>query len=358
MCISNRREANLLYAYFSVCIIIEHSSLVILNLLLSLLQYCADIHISVFTKVSLKVVELFFSVAASSMVVTKRNIYHPFVNKSFAFFVNSKNGSYLGEFFTDVDLSWQPVQDPQIGIPLLVINVFLLLTGGFVHYHIWKMLNREESLVSNILKAYVIVQMILWPLWTSVASATYFIYPLSEVIGSWLCVFSYFLIYSGVSFISFQSTIIAIIRYLFIVHDDRVEKLGKQRTQKMFHWILSLVPIIITIWLYFGAHDQTIDLSPTFNKCTGSYDKVFHLKWSFAERMSTRSARCGIANDDKGPASSSEVIQAVQCGGSIFLFFLLTSNIFDGFLYYRTWTHIIKRYVRFNLFINTTPCVL
>ena len=272
--------------------------------------------------------------------------------------IHTKSGTHSEDIFMDVNLYWQPVQDPTIGLIFLVIQLLVILAGSFVHYHVWKMLNREETLVSNILKAYVIVQMILWPLWSSVGSATYFIYPLSELIGSWLCVFIYFLIYSGFTFISFQSTIIAIMRYIFIVHDDRVGRFGKQRTKQLFHWILGVVPIIMATWLYFGAHDQNIDASPTFNKCTGSYDKIFLLKWTFAERKSTWSARCGIANNDEGPASLFEIIKAIQCGASVILFLLLASNIFDGFLYYRTWTHIIKECVKFNLFLNITPYVI
>ena len=169
------------------------------------------------------------------MVVTKRNIYHPFVNKSLGFFINSKSGTYSEEIFTDVNLYWQPVQDPKIGLPFLVINLLVILAGGFVHYHLWQMLKREENLVSSILKAYVIVQMIFWPFTTVLISATDLIYPLSEVTGSWFCVFSYFLTTTSIIFISFQATVVAIMRYVFIVHRERVGIFGKQRTKDLFH---------------------------------------------------------------------------------------------------------------------------
>ena len=160
--------------------------------------YFAVIHLSVFTEAYLGIVELLFSVTSSIMVATKQNFYYPFVNKSLGFLTNSKSGTHSEEFFTNVDLSWQPVQDPKLGIPLLVVNVLILLAGGFVHCHLWKMLKRGESLVSFILKAYVIVQMLWFPHHIIFVAANHFIYPLSEVIGSWYCVLAFFVIYPGV----------------------------------------------------------------------------------------------------------------------------------------------------------------
>ena len=275
------------------------------------------------------------------MVVTKRNIYHPFVNRSFGFVITSKIGTHSEGFFTDVDLTWQPVQDPKVAIPLLVTNVILFLAGGFVHFHLWKMLQRGESLVSSILKAYVILQMICWPYHMIFASVTDFIYPLSEVLGTWTCVLSFFVMYPFGLFISFHTTIIAIMRYVFIVHDERIANFGKQRAKSLFYWILGIVPIVMTIWLYFGAVDRDFDGYPPMNKCTGSYHKIFFIKWSFAEPQPVWLARCG-----GHPKDSESLFVAItkffQCRASSSLSVLLVSNVFDGFMYYRTWTHILK----------------
>ena len=196
------------------------------------------------------------------MMITQRNIYHPFVNKSLGFLINTKSGTYSEEVFTDVNLYWQPVQDPKIGIPFLVIQFFIVIAGGFVHYHLWKMLKRGENLVTSILKAYVIVQMVYFPYHTIFATANDFIYPLSEVLGSWSCVLSFFVLYPCGIFIVLHTTVIASMRYLFIVHDERVATFGKHRAQSLFYWLLGIVPIGMTIWLYFGAVDRDFDGRP------------------------------------------------------------------------------------------------
>ena len=114
------------------------------------------------------------------MMVTERNIYHPFVNKSLGFLINTKDAKYSEEFLTDVSLYWQPVQDPKFSIPVLVIELCIIVAGSFIHHHLWKMLKREdENLVSHILKAYVVIQMTFWPFMTFLNQATSFIYPFS-----------------------------------------------------------------------------------------------------------------------------------------------------------------------------------
>ena len=276
------------------------------------------------------------------MMVTKRNIYHPFVNNSLGFFINSQKVAYSEELFTDLNLYWQPVQDPKISIPVLVIYILIFLAGSYVHYHLWKMLQREENLVSHVLKAYVIVQMIFWPFSFIFGSVTSNIYPLAEITGSWICIFGFFVIYPGLIFINFHTTIMAIMRYTFIVHDKKVASFGKQRTKDIFHRILGFVPIFMSIWVYFGAIDRDFDGWTAINKCNGSYDKIFLLLWGFEEPQDVWSARCGTKKIMEGPSSTIELIKFIQCKASATLFLLLLPNMFEGFIYYRTWTHIIK----------------
>ena len=205
------------------------------------------------------------------------------------------------------------------------------------------MLKRRDSLVSRILKAYVIVQVIVMPSFCIFYSANNFMYPFSEIFGSWFCVAAYFLIVPGMVFISFHTTIIAIMRYLFIVHDEKVASFGKHRTEFLFYWLLGIVPIVMAIWLFFGAADRDFDGFPLMNKCTGSLDKIFLLKSGFAEPRSVWAARCDKQNTNEGPASAVELLEYIQCRASSHVLVLLISNVIDGVIYIRTWTHILKR---------------
>ena len=287
------------------------------------------------------------------MLITTRNTYHPFVNKSLGFLINSKGGTYSKEFlFEDINLHWQPVHDPKIGALFLVIYFLIILVGGFVQYHLWQMLKRGDSLVSRILKAYVIVEVTVFPIICFFNSANNFMYPLSDIFGSWLCVVVYFLTIPGMVFINFHTTIIAVMRYFFIVHDERVASFGKERAEHLFYWILGIVPILMTVWLYFGAANRDFDGFPAMNKCNGSYDKIFLLKWGFAERAispkifnrSVWTARCDKQNTNESSTSSAvELLDLIQCRASSVVFSLLFLNVSEGFIYYRTWTHILKK---------------
>ena len=75
------------------------------------------------------------------------------------------------------------------------------------------------------------------------------------------------------------------------------------------------------------------------NKCQGSYHKIFLIHWGFSERQDVWLARCGNTNDIEGLAYAKLFI---QCGGGAILLVLVMLNVFEGFIYYRTWTHIMK----------------
>ena len=174
------------------------------------------------------------------------------------------------------------------------------------------------------------------------ATATDFIYPLSDVLGTWSCVLSFFVLYPCAIFISFHTTVIAIMRYIFIVHDEGVADFGKQRAKSLFYWLLGIFPIAMTIWLYFGAIDRDYDGYPPMNKCTGSYHKIFLLNWSYEEPDDVWVARCGGHCSDNNEGLAVCISKFFRCGASAYLFILLLSNVLDGFIYYRTWRHILK----------------
>ena len=148
--------------------------------------------------------------------------------------------------------------------------------------------------------------------------------------------------YPSIYFISFQATVVATMRYFFIVHREKVGEFGKQRTQNLFQWILGTVPIVMTTWLYFGADDRDFTMAMSVNKCRGSYDKIFHLNWSYTERRDILAARCGTYNNDEDTASYIPPLKWIQCTAITVLSLVLLTNIVDGFIYYRIWKHITK----------------
>ena len=131
-------------------------------------------------------------------------------------------------------------------------------------------------------------------------------------------------------------------RYIFIVHDKSVARFGKHRAEHLFYWLLGIVPIVIAIWLYFGAADRDFDGIPVINKCNGTLDKIFLLLRGFAEPRDVWAARCEKQNTNDETASAAEFLDLIQCRLSSLVFLLLLSNVFEGFIYCRTWTHILK----------------
>ena len=173
-------------------------------------------------------------------------------------------------------------------------------------------------------------------------SITDFVHPLPAVVGSWICVFSFFLMYPCIIFINLHTLIIAIMRYVFIVHDDGVAIWGKERVRKISYLALGIIPIVMATWLYFGAADRDFDGMSVINKCNGSYHKIFLLKWSFSEPVSVWKARCTPENYYKNTGYLTKTVRYVACRTNGWIITLMSSNIPEGFIYYKTWTHIQK----------------
>ena len=86
------------------------------------------------------------------MLDTKRHLYHRFLGPSLAFLVNDEleEGDTHDFVIEDIDLYYQPVYEPILASIFGIIKVFLVITGWAVGIKVWKMVNRENGLVSPI----------------------------------------------------------------------------------------------------------------------------------------------------------------------------------------------------------------
>ena len=74
--------------------------------------------------------------------------------------------------------------------------------------------------------------MIGYPFLIAFISATDFIHPLSHLLGDWSCIFAIGFGYMYLFHILQHSFVTAMMRYLFIVHQEWVQRHGKDRMKK------------------------------------------------------------------------------------------------------------------------------
>ena len=183
------------------------------------------------------------------MFLESRNLYHPFLGSRVGIYIpdqfHKENSS--GFVLQDVDLYYQPLKEPEIGIIICSIRLILILIGEFVHSRVLILIKKENGLVKEVTMICTITSMIVWPFWVIFTSATDFVHPINEVVGKWFCTLSNLFMFYSFSIISFNSFIVAAMRYLFIVHKEKVENLDSaQKPGRITKLFLILIKCLVT----------------------------------------------------------------------------------------------------------------
>ena len=75
----------------------------------------------------------------------------------------NKLNSLKGETLYDVNLSYEPLQDPLLAVVYFFIKATVVVLGEYVHIQILKFLKHETCIVKDVLKTFLYVQMMYWP---------------------------------------------------------------------------------------------------------------------------------------------------------------------------------------------------
>ena len=241
----------------------------------------------------------------------------------------------LGETLSDVTLYYQPLPNPIFAAVNLGISCVILLIGEYTNARVLQFVKRETGLVMDVLKVFLYVQMVYWPIATLFGASTEFVYPVVNTFGSWFCIAEFFWLVTGMSFILFHSFVVGLMRYIFVVHEEKVICFGKERAKKTFFWLAILVPCVLTTWGYFNNRDTSTVAS--LNKCKGLHHKVFLLEHSYD---STAKRNFCYFESYEGHEDGIIVhLKRISCTLYSVLFFILGFNLVEGLLYWRTVKH-------------------
>jgi hypothetical protein len=177
--------------------------------------------------------------------------------------------------------------------------------------------------------------MVFWPVVVVFDTTTDLIYPLKEIIGPWYCEIGFLWTLYGMSFIIFHSFITGLLRYMFVVHFKRVRDFGKEKTKKIFLWTSILLPLVFTIWGYFGRKE--ISSISSINKCNGIHHKTFLVENSMDSTVKRNF--CFFEQYDKDENEYVVVIKKMLCTLNSILLIIMGSNIVEGILYWKTIKH-------------------
>ena len=204
------------------------------------------------------------------MSVNEHNLYHPFLNKSFGFVLNISS-SNKWSFVDEINLYYQPLLNPLDAISFFFVKALVILIGEIIAIKFIKTMKKENGLLKDITMLFVTWQTAVHPILGFFDLINSLIYPAGDVFGSWFCTLGWFLHGYGVRLALYNSFITAMLRYLFVVHEEKVAAYGKEKVKKTFWYISILLPL-------FHILLKIADGSPTFsfiNKCYGYDTKVF-----------------------------------------------------------------------------------
>ena len=276
-------------------------------------------------------------------MITDRNLYdQPYEKSYLGFFVEAKK---LQEIFTvpstfeDITIYYQPLQSHAFIIGLLVIRVTLVLLAEYVQIKAYAAIKRENGLVTNVAKLYLIVLMIAGPYWLIYTTTIELIYPVHIIIGDWFCIGGQFIGYLLFFICAVHSFIVASLRYLFIVHENKVTSYGKQKVQKLFFILGVVVPILLMIW---GEHiSSELDTMSFNNKCKGLDVKIFLIESSTANVAKRNFCEYGgFAEAFNGGIL--DTLRYISCIIRQCVILIVCFNLTEGFIYYLTVSHMIR----------------
>ena len=272
----------------------------------------------------------------------RNNLYHPFTSSFLGFFLDRDQTSKdvgTGAVFEDIDLYFQPVPDPVTASIFLVIMIPLVAFGAYITIKVLKRLNKEDSLLRNVTRNFMISQLISWPLAVFLLNTTNFIHSFPHELTQWICPIIWFMMYFSLNLGTVHSFICAIARYFFIVHNERVKSWGKEKAKKLFEVLSIVIPLLITLWKAMDGSE--LDIFSYLNKCYGIHHRTFLVETSTLNVLKKNFCEIPDYHVMKDyPEVIAAFLKNVICLASTTTIIVMGSNVSEGIIYFLLFSHI------------------
>ena len=275
------------------------------------------------------------------MILNLDAFYHPFNQKSLSVFLPidlSSNKSSLNNL-DGVELYQQPVEEPNIAILFCTIRLFSTILAEVCNYRLIYATKKDTGILTDVIKlqAYIIIASM--PIRLIFVTLTDLIHPLNEVLGQWICSSYWVIIKTSIQIIANHSLIIALIRYVFIVHNDKVIEHGKEKLKNLF-WYLSIgIPIFNLLWI---ATDLIrIDTNIAINRCNGvDHERFLIQSWSSLGLIKKNFDNLQIYRDNNNLSILIAVLRRISKVIQRVWMIVLASNMVEGIIYYKLIQHM------------------
>ena len=173
---------------------------------------------------------------------------------------------------------------------------------------------------------------IFWPLDLSFLAVSNTIPKLSMYTGEWFCKLSAFVIIYGVKIIIMNSLIVAVMKYVFIVHTLKARKYGNEKVQKLFTIINLTIPLILaTFQVIMGDYE----FYKAINNCLG-LERENMPKLNIWQKLFF----CKVKEPDEflSEGYTTNLVLQSACAIQSALTYLIISNLPEAYFYYKIFT--------------------
>ena len=141
--------------------------------------------------------------------------------------------------------------EDEISITFTIIQSILYIIGFYLQIRTFLVVQRERDLTWKLYISHGIVILIYYPSCIFMqAAATLLHHPLSDITGTWLCHTLSFLKIFGIVVIWSHSFATAIFKYIFIVHREDVDRLGRTMVQEICFWLTVSFQILVSVSVF------------------------------------------------------------------------------------------------------------
>ena len=207
------------------------------------------------------------------------HLYNPYKQPTLGFlWEDSKTtgNATIGQLVDDIDFYYQPLEPPWIAIIFFFVRLTIIFIGEIIGKKVVIMTREETGILSEITLMFISIQMIFHPILIFFELSVNLIHPINEIIGPWICTVGWLFYNVSTKIVLNYSFFAAIMRYVFVVHDDRVGRYGKDKVKRHFLYLYLTITIAQIV---MKAVDGTSRLS-FINKCYGRDHEIFLIETS------------------------------------------------------------------------------
>ena len=170
----------------------------------------------------------------------------------------------------------KPLMKENQVVAVSTLAILILFAGLLINSRIYKILLRRKNTaaIDKIFMTSTISSLLFQPLILAYYVASYFVYPMSNYIGTIGCLATVHLLDVYVRFYNFCYPVsIALVRYLFVVKHIWVKSKGMHSVVNSTIALSFIIPIIMVITVQFPIFDS---VHGPYNRCIGRFETYFN----------------------------------------------------------------------------------